>query len=219
MNSKQIFKLIVVGNSGVGKSCIILRYLDDEFNLGYEATIGVEFGSVPIELMGKSVVLQIWDTAGQETYRSITKPYFRRAVGALIVYDITDRNSFNSVMDWLEDVQLNASPNTFITIVGNKRDLESKRQVSYEEGVKFAKENGFLFFETSAQSSYNIEKIFEETANKIYQQIQKGDIQLSFDEQKITINEYSESEEEKLYIKNFDDELKKKSLGVVKFQL
>ncbi|KAJ3447486.1 rab2a member ras oncogene family [Anaeramoeba flamelloides] len=159
MNSKQIFKLIVVGNSGVGKSCIILRYLDDEFNLGYEATIGVEFGSVPIELMGKSVVLQIWDTAGQETYRSITKPYFRRAVGALIVYDITDRNSFNSVMDWLEDVQLNASPNTFITIVGNKRDLESKRQVSYEEGVKFAKENGFLFFETSAQSSYNIEKV------------------------------------------------------------
>ncbi|KAJ6244139.1 rab2a [Anaeramoeba flamelloides] len=188
-----MYKLILVGDSGVGKSCILMRYLHDEFQTDYDVTIGVEFGSIPLEIMDQTILLQIWDTAGQESFRSITRPYFRRAVGALLVFDITQRESFNNLKSWLEDIRLNASFNVQITLIGNKVDLSYDRVVSYEEGEKFAKEHGLLYYETSANTSTNIEKVFEETAKSIYVRVQNGEIQIPVDIGQFSLEQESES--------------------------
>ncbi|KAJ6249365.1 dystroglycan-related [Anaeramoeba flamelloides] len=192
MNNKM-YKIIIVGDSGVGKSSILVRYLHDEFQTDYDVTIGVEFGSLPLEIMDQTILLQIWDTAGQESFRSIIRPYYRRAVGALIVFDITQRESFNSLVSWLEDVRLNASNNVEITLIGNKADLSNDRAVSYEEGEKFAKEHGLEYYETSANTSKNIEKIFEEIAKSIFIKVQRGDIQIPLDIAKFCLEKEPES--------------------------
>lgn len=136
-------------------------------------TIGVEFGAKTIDINGKSIKIQIWDTAGQEAFQAITRTYYKGAVGALLVYDITRRDTFNHVTKWLEEVKSNSSKSITVILIGNKKDLEDKRQVSYEEGESFAKENGLMFLETSAKTAYNVVESFNLSAQCILNNIQK----------------------------------------------
>jgi small GTP-binding protein len=153
-----------------------LQFTDHRFHAQHELTIGVEFGTRFVNVDGKQIKLQIWDTAGQENFRSITRSYYRGAAGALIVYDITRRDSFNNIPTWLEDVRKNANPNTTIMLIGNKCDLGGKqRQVSKEEGEKFARDNGISFFlEASAKSAENVEEAFVQTARDVHDKINNG---------------------------------------------
>lgn len=140
----------------------------------HDLTIGVEFGARMVTIDGRPIKLQIWDTAGQESFRSITRSYYRGAAGALLVYDITRRETFNHLASWLEDARQHANPNMTIMLIGNKSDLAHRRAVSKEEGEQFAKENGLLFLEASARTAQNVEEAFIRTAAKILQNIQEG---------------------------------------------
>ena len=157
----------------MGKSCILLQFTDNKFREKHEITIGVEFESKTIEIDGKLVKIQIWDTAGHEAFQSITRTYYKGAVGALLVYDITRKETFNHLVKWLSEVKENASKEITIILIGNKNDLEEERKVSYEEGESFAKENNLLFLETSAKTSKNIAEAFNLSALKILNNIQK----------------------------------------------
>lgn len=163
-----IYKVVLVGDSGVGKTNILLRSLNKEFNQNTKATVGVEFGSINMKIDNKIVKGQIWDTAGQERYRAITSAYYRGAHGALIVYDVTQRDTFDSIDKWISDLRSNTDERLVITIIGNKIDLVDKRQVTSEEGQAKAKEKDVAFIETSALSNENVFKAFEEILNKIY---------------------------------------------------
>ena len=136
-------------------------------------TIGVEFGAKTIQINGKTIKIQIWDTAGQEAFQSITRTYYKGAIGALLVYDITRRDTFTHVTKWLDDVRTNSSKNVTVILIGNKKDLEDKRQVSYEEGEAFAKENGLMFLETSAKTAYNVVESFNLSAQCILNNIDR----------------------------------------------
>ncbi|CAI2377533.1 unnamed protein product [Moneuplotes crassus] len=170
-----VFKYIIVGDSAVGKSCLLLQFTDKRFKSTHDLTIGVEFGSRTVEVGDKSVKLQIWDTAGQESFRSITRSYYRGSIGALLVYDITQRQSFENLQKWMEEMKENAHSRMTIILVGNKTDLESERQVSYEEGQAFAKDNGLVFFETSAKCAYNVDKAFLSVTKDIYFNLERGE--------------------------------------------
>ncbi|KAL6054604.1 Ras-related protein Rab-2-B [Balamuthia mandrillaris] len=146
-----LFKYIIIGDTGCGKSCLLLQFTDKRFQPVHDLTIGVEFGARVIDIKGKQIKLQIWDTAGQESFRSITRSYYRGAAGALLVYDITRRETFNHLSCWLEDAREHASSSMIIILVANKSDLEHQRVVSTEEGRQFAQENGLIFLETSAK--------------------------------------------------------------------
>ena len=159
---------------------MLLQFTDKRFRTDHDLTIGVEFGARLVNIGGKQIKLQIWDTAGQESFRSITRSYYRGATGALLVYDISRRDTFNHLTRWLEEARQHASPKMVIMLIGNKSDLE-KREVSYEEGEKFAQENGLIFLETSAKTAQNVEEAFLQTAQKIYDNIQSGQYDLSND--------------------------------------
>lgn len=163
----MLFKLLLIGDSGVGKSCLLLRFADDTYTESYISTIGVDFKIRTIELDGKTVKLQIWDTAGQERFRTITSSYYRGAHGIIIVYDITDRESFENVKQWLSEIDRYACENVNKLLVGNKSDMDSKRQVEYEEAKAFADEHGLPFLETSAKDATNVEKAFHQMASDI----------------------------------------------------
>ena len=165
---------------GVGKSCLLLQFTDKRFRTDHDLTIGVEFGARLVNIGGKQIKLQIWDTAGQESFRSITRSYYRGATGALLVYDISRRDTFNHLTRWLEEARQHANPKMVIMLIGNKSDLE-KREVAYEEGEKFANDNGLVFLETSAKTAQNVEEAFLRTAQKIYDNIQSGAYDLSND--------------------------------------
>ncbi|KAK4369100.1 hypothetical protein RND71_012892 [Anisodus tanguticus] len=150
--------------SGVGKSCLLLQITDKRFQPVHDLTIGVEFGARMITIDNKPIKLQIWDTAGQESFRSIARSYYRGAAGALLVYDITK----------LEDARQHANANMTIMLIGNKCDLAHRRAVSTEEGDQFAKENGLIFMEASAKTAQNVEEAFIRTASTIYKKIQDG---------------------------------------------
>ncbi|KXJ17758.1 Ras-related protein Rab-4B [Exaiptasia diaphana] len=139
-------------------------------------TIGVEFGSKIINVGGKSVKLQIWDTAGQERFRSVTRSYYRGAAGALLVYDISSRETFNSLTNWLTDARTLASPNIVIILVGNKKDLDADREVTFLEASRFAQENDLIFLETSALSGENVEEGFLKCSRTILNKIESGEL-------------------------------------------
>ncbi|CAJ2666035.1 unnamed protein product [Trifolium pratense] len=174
MSYDYLFKYIIIGDTGVGKSCLLLQFTDKRFQPVHDLTIGVEFGARMLTIDSRPIKLQIWDTAGQESFRSITRSYYRGAAGALLVYDITRRETFNHLASWLEDARQHANPNMTITLIGNKCDLSHRRAVSKEEGEQFAKENGLLFMEASAKTAQNVEEAFIKTAAKILQNIQDG---------------------------------------------
>ena len=139
VNFNYLFKYIIIGDSAVGKSNILLRYIHDKFNEDFQSTIGVEFGAKNLKIEDKIYRIQIWDTAGQETFRSITRAYYKNSVCACVVYDITNRNSFQNIKSWIEDCRKQSPKTVFLVLIGNKVDLENRREVSYEEGSIYAK--------------------------------------------------------------------------------
>ena len=158
----------------MGKSCLLLQFTDKRFQPVHDLTIGVEFGARMVTIDSRQIKLQIWDTAGQESFRSITRSYYRGAAGALLVYDITRRDTFNHLARWLEEARQNSGSNMSIMLIGNKSDLEHRRAVTLEEGQKFAEANGLIFLETSAKTAANVESAFIKTAEKIYENILSG---------------------------------------------
>ena len=171
VNFDYLFKYIIIGDAAVGKSNLLLRYTHGQFKPEYQLTIGVEFGAKNVQINNKIYRIQIWDTAGQENFRSITRAYYKNSVCALVVYDISSRDSFNNVSTWVEDCK-NQSPKTiFMVLVGNKSDLNDKRQVNTEEGQELAEKYGMLFFETSAKSGENVENVFVKSAEEIARKI------------------------------------------------
>ncbi|KAI8983733.1 small GTP-binding protein [Pilobolus umbonatus] len=162
-----LFKLLLIGDSGVGKSCLLLRFADDSYTESYISTIGVDFKIRTIELDGRTVKLQIWDTAGQERFRTITSSYYRGAHGIIIVYDVTNHDSFNNIKQWMGEVTRYASENVNRLLIGNKSDLTSKRKVEYEEAKEYADTHLVPFLETSAKNASNVEKAFLEMTRLI----------------------------------------------------
>ena len=162
MNSEydHLFKLLLIGDSGVGKSSILLRFADDSYTESYISTIGVDFKIRTIDLNGKQVKLQIWDTAGQERFRTITSSYYRGAHGIIVVYDVTDQTSFNNVKQWLQEIDRYACENVNKLLIGNKCDLTTKKVVNYNTAKEFADGIGIPFLETSAKSSTNVNDAF-----------------------------------------------------------
>ena len=159
-----LFKLLLIGDSGVGKSCLLLRFADDTYTESYISTIGVDFKIRSIELDGKTVKLQIWDTAGQERFRTITSSYYRGAHGIIIVYDVTDKESFQNIQHWLQEIDKYANEGVMKLLVGNKSDLQSKKVVSYDEAKELADSLGIGFIETSAKNAHNVEQAFTKMA-------------------------------------------------------
>ncbi|CAH8656692.1 unnamed protein product [Schistosoma rodhaini] len=181
MSYAYLFKYIIIGDTAVGKSCLLLQFTDQRFQPVYDLTIGVEFGARMVNIGDKQIKLQVWDTAGQESFRSITRSYYRGAAGALLVYDVTRRDTFNHLASWLQDARQHASPNMVITLVGNKCDLDARREVKQEEAEAFARENNLLFVETSAKTGVNVEQAFATTARAIYERLQLGLLDINND--------------------------------------
>ncbi|KAG2389060.1 hypothetical protein C9374_014460 [Naegleria lovaniensis] len=145
-------KLLLIGDSGVGKSCLLLRFSDDTFTTNFITTIGIDFKIRTIELDGKRVKLQIWDTAGQERFRTITTAYYRGAMGIMLTYDVTDEQSFLNIRNWMKNIEEHAADNVNKMLIGNKCDLIEKRVVEVERGQQLAKSYGIPFMETSAKT-------------------------------------------------------------------
>merc|ERR1711963_182576 len=162
-----LFKLLLIGDSGVGKSCLLLRFADDTYTESYISTIGVDFKIRTIELDGKTIKLQIWDTAGQERFRTITSSYYRGAHGIIVVYDVTDQESFNNVKQWLQEIDRYARENVNKLLVGNKCDLTNKKVVDYTSAKEYADQLGIPFLETSAKNATNVEQAFMTMAAEI----------------------------------------------------
>ena len=166
MSSKKFdysLKYIIVGEAGVGKSNLLLRYVYDSFKEDYQLTIGVEFGEKLVKYNNKTYKIQIWDTAGQEQFRSITRAYFKSSICSFVVYDITNRETFENVKHWVEDCRNYMPKNVLIFLVGNKSDLEEQRKISKDEGEELADSFGLSFFETSAKNNVNVNSIFGKT--------------------------------------------------------
>ena len=176
-----LLKYIVIGDSAVGKSNLLLRYAHDRFNDEYQATIGVEFGAKNVEINDQIYRIQIWDTAGQENFRSITRAYYKNSVCALVVYDITNRESFNHIQSWIEDCKTQSPKTVLLVLVGNKSDLNSERQVNYDEGMELANKNKMLFYETSAKVGTNVDEMFLKSAKSIDEKIKQGFYDLESD--------------------------------------
>jgi Ras-related protein Rab-11A len=167
-NYEMMFKVVLVGDSFVGKTNIMSKYLKNEFHEDSKATVGVEFGSKQFTIEGHSIKAQIWDTAGQERYKAITSAYYKGAKGAFVVYDITRKASFESIDKWINDLKAAADKKLTIVVIGNKCDLEDQRQITKEQGQEKAGKLEVAFMETSAFSGENLDKAFEMMTNEIY---------------------------------------------------
>jgi Ras-related protein Rab-8A len=167
-DSEYRMKLLLIGDSGVGKSCLLLRFCDDSFATSFITTIGIDFKVRTIEVDGRKVRLQIWDTAGQERFRTITTAYYRGAMGILLVYDISDSSSFENVRNWISSITEYAAENVNVVLVGNKADMPNdKRQVTSAQGQALADEYHIKFFETSAKANFNVVEVFTSIARDI----------------------------------------------------
>ncbi|XP_071716275.1 ras-related protein Rab11D-like [Rutidosis leptorrhynchoides] len=173
-----LFKLVLIGDSGVGKSNLISRFTRNEFNLETKSTIGVEFATRSVHVEGKVIKAQIWDTAGQERYRAITSAYYRGAVGALLVYDVTRHATFENIKRWLKELRDHTDPNIVVMLIGNKSDLRHLIAVSTEDGKTFAEAESLYFMETSALEATNVENAFNEVITQIYKIVSKKAVEV-----------------------------------------
>ncbi|KAI3812274.1 hypothetical protein L1987_16981 [Smallanthus sonchifolius] len=177
-----LFKLVLIGDSGVGKSNLLSRFTRNEFSLESKSTIGVEFATRSIRIDDKVVKAQIWDTAGQERYRAITSAYYRGAVGALLVYDVTRHVTFENVERWLKELRDHTDSNIVIMLVGNKSDLRHLRAVTSEDAKTFAEKESMYFMETSALESSNVENAFTEVLTQIHQIVSRKALDVGDDQ-------------------------------------
>lgn len=177
-----VFKIVLIGDSAVGKSQILARFARNEFSLDSKATIGVEFQTRTLVIQHKSIKAQIWDTAGQERYRAVTSAYYRGAVGAFLVYDITKRQSFEHIPRWLEELRGHADKNIVIMLIGNKSDLENQRAVPTEDAKEFAEKEGLFFLETSALEATNVETAFTTVLTEIFNIVNRKNLAASEDQ-------------------------------------
>jgi len=191
--SDYVFKLVLIGDSGVGKSCLLLRFADDTYTESHISTIGVDFKIRTIQLDGKTIKLQIWDTAGQERFRTITSSYYRGAHGIIVVYDTTDSETFEHVKTWLHEIDRYASENVNKLLVGNKSDLTSKRQVETESAKEFADSVNIPFLETSAKNATNVEDAFMTMAGEIKKRMASAPSMSEGNKSKITVSGKTES--------------------------
>jgi len=179
MNDDSVYKVLILGDSSVGKTCFLLKYTDKVFNEVYMSTIGLDYRLKTLTLKsGKKVKLQIWDTAGQDRFRTITKNYYKGANGIILIYDVTSSETYENVENWISQIKEEASPNVVIYLVGNKVDMEDKRKVTTEEGQKIADENNLPFIETSAKSDININETFDNLVEKmdsVFSNLEKKD--------------------------------------------
>ncbi|XP_073003101.1 ras-related protein RABA2a [Typha latifolia] len=171
-----LFKVVLIGDSGVGKSNLLSRFTRNEFCLESKSTIGVEFATRTLQVEGKIIKAQIWDTAGQERYRAITSAYYRGALGALLVYDVTKPTTFENISRWLKELRDHADSNIVIMLIGNKTDLKHLQAVASEDAQSFAEKEGLSFIETSALESTNVEKSFQMILAEIYRICSKKNI-------------------------------------------
>ncbi len=170
----QKINMVVIGDTGVGKSCLLLQFVDRRFSAVHDLTIGVDFGSRVVDIDGERVKLQIWDTAGQESFRSIARSYYRDAAGALLVFDTTRRETFGHLERWLGEARQFGPQNICITLVGNKADLTKKRVVSREDAEAFAADNGLEYIETSAKTAAGVDDAFLRTTNNVWTRLHTG---------------------------------------------
>mmetsp|Transcript_25114 Transcript_25114/g.51070 ORF Transcript_25114/g.51070 Transcript_25114/m.51070 type:complete len:212 (-) Transcript_25114:178-813(-) len=170
-----LIKLLLIGDSGVGKSCLLLRYSDDSFTSSFITTIGIDFKIKSIMCGDSKVKLQIWDTAGQERFRTITTAYYRGAMGILLVYDVADEQSFTNVRNWMRQIDQNAAENVTRILIGNKCDVDaSERKITHEQGEALAAEYGIKFFETSAKMNTNVDDSFSSIAKDIVDRLKEN---------------------------------------------
>ena len=182
-----IFKVLLIGNSDVGKSSLILRYVDQIWNDVFVPTIGVDFKVKSLEVDKKLVKMQIWDTAGQERFRNVISSYFKGAHGILLIYDITAKDSFKELENWLGEVERNANSQVLKILIGNKCDLEDRREISKDEGEAFAMRNGMQFMETSAKLNTNVNEAFEALAKIMVESSNKRNV-INFEKKTIKVD-------------------------------
>ncbi|KAJ6230759.1 ras-related protein rab11 [Anaeramoeba flamelloides] len=175
-NRKSFYKLVLIGDSGVGKTNLLTRFCRNEFNIGSKMTIGVEFASKTMEIENTTLKAQVWDTAGQEKYRAITNTFYRGAKGALLVYSVTERQSFINLKNWLTELRENSPKDITVMLIGNKIDLADNREVLTHEGTNFAEENNLNFIETSAKDATNVEYAFLSILTDIFEKDKKKEI-------------------------------------------
>ncbi|XP_009356048.2 ras-related protein RABA6a-like [Pyrus x bretschneideri] len=183
-----LFKAVLIGDSGVGKSNLLSRFSKDEFRLDSKPTIGVEFAYRNIKVADRIVKAQIWDTAGQERFRAITSSYYRGALGAILVYDISRRQSFENVRNWLRELREFGNFDMVIVLVGNKSDLSQSREVDEEEGKSFAEAEGLCFMETSALENVNVEQVFLVMISKIHDITRQKSLEAKVEETSVASN-------------------------------
>ena len=185
-NYNYLIKFIIIGDAAVGKSNLLVRYTSGQFKEEYQLTIGVEFGSNNVIIGDNTYRIQIWDTAGQENFRSITRSYYKNTACAIIVYEISNKKSFENISSWIEECKNTAPKSILMVLVGNKCDLDN-REVTEEEGREFAEKNGMLFFETSALTGKNVEEVFKQATANIALNIKEGLYDLKSDKYGIKI--------------------------------
>ncbi|KAI1884039.1 hypothetical protein AGOR_G00222270 [Albula goreensis] len=173
-NFDYMFKLLIIGNSSVGKTSFLFRYADDSFTSAFVSTVGIDFKVKTVFRNDKRIKLQIWDTAGQERYRTITTAYYRGAMGFLLMYDITNQDSFNAVQDWATQIKTYSWDNAQVILVGNKCDLEDDRLIPTEDSQRLADELGFQFFEASAKDNINVKQVFERLVDVICEKMNES---------------------------------------------
>ena len=207
MKPDYTIRYILIGDAYVGKSNIISRFTENKFSEKYQATINLDFTYKTVKINDKICRVQLWDTQGQEQFQSITRSYFKNAACAIVVYDLTKRDTFNSISNWLEQSKTHGPSTITFVLVGNKEDLKDERVITTEEGEEFAQRNGMIFFETSAKTGKNIEEMFngsiKEILKKIKEEYYKG-------KEKECGIEFNEQKKEGIVLKNAKEGKKKK---------